>query len=337
MWKVLIGIVVATVVITASVVLFRNRHHLLRPDVARVGGTRLVVACEGKPGPDAVAAALAKRFDPTGSEGIIVRAAGDGLEIDVPNGSNHDENVERVKRLLARPGRLRFGVLAHQDDDGPALEAARKWLTPANRKALEDAHDRGLPLPRLRDAAGEDRFPSKRPGEPPSHYSWVWMNVSAAAALTATSIHVAPRHNEQWPVFHDAGRPGWSGPLYFVVMREPAASEEVGNAEVTRARVQVNGHGPHATQLNLQMDGQGRSRLNDFLTRQLSGPRNVALALDDEVLLYFLAATEMSRSSFNPIVEDRPQGEDRAALVRAPLPAGASLSLKEEQALSPRR
>src|SRR5881394_2666025 len=97
MWKVLAGILMATAVIGASVTLYSVRHRLFRPDVARVGGTRVVLDVKGDA--EKVAAALRQRFDPTGGEGIVVRTEGATVTVDAPNGRNHDANWLRVLRL----------------------------------------------------------------------------------------------------------------------------------------------------------------------------------------------------------------------------------------------
>src|SRR4051812_41183643 len=86
MGKVLAGTFLVIAVVGGSVWFYP----VLRPDVTRVGGTRVVLDVQGDA--DAVAAALRRRFDPTEAEGIVIRAEGARVEVDVPNGRRHDEN-----------------------------------------------------------------------------------------------------------------------------------------------------------------------------------------------------------------------------------------------------
>src|SRR5262249_30551297 len=149
------------------IALYSVRHRLFRPDVTRVGGTRLVL--DVKDDADAGAAVLRQRLDPTEGEGIVIRAEGASVTVDVPNGRHPDANLQRARRLARRPGRWHVGLLIHPEDDEEAFAAAKTWLAiEANAKGLEDAYVEGNPLPGL-----PGQFAAQKPAAGPQRYRWV--------------------------------------------------------------------------------------------------------------------------------------------------------------------
>src|SRR5206468_1538796 len=91
------------------------------------------------------------------------------------------EEVENIKNLIARQGKLEFRILANSTDDGPAMEAARAYYA-SKDPAIADARDRELrraalknePPPPPRAADGSLMFTVRVGGEETNHtYSWV--------------------------------------------------------------------------------------------------------------------------------------------------------------------
>ncbi|MGL4554070.1 MAG: hypothetical protein ACRC33_23150 [Gemmataceae bacterium] len=326
MWKVLAGIVLATAVVGGSVILYPMRNRLFRPDVQHVGGTRVVLTVEGDA--DAVADALRRRFDPKESEGIVIRVEAGRVEVDVPNGRRHGENVERVRRLSHRPGRLRTGVLAHDQDDADAVAAGKKWLADgANRKALEDAHAKGDPLPPF---PGD--FKAKGPAAPSARYGWVSLDWERTSHGMSGTPSVAARGH--FPLVHELPGVGGRSGVVITLMRQLPAGEGVTNGDVVRPRVQELGRGRFGTYVHVRLAGDGRLRLLDLMGKTAASPgpnpRRIAFAIDDAVLHYFDAPGSLIIDGFQAVVDSATEGEDVIDLIRVPLPAGARVSVDRE-------
>src|SRR5262249_18208368 len=129
-----------------------------KPDFDKVGGTILVY--EIAPGhdnkePDAdltasMAKALERRLD-----FAWVRPRDKGrVEIRIPrSGEKHDDDVQRVKDLVAQTGLLEFRILANSVDDNEAIRDAREMINvrtendAALQKELKELQEKGLPPP----------------------------------------------------------------------------------------------------------------------------------------------------------------------------------------------
>jgi preprotein translocase subunit SecD len=233
--KVLV-VCLAAAVVAGGVKLFQMRHQLFRPNAARVGGTEVVFAAEGAAGEDDLERActvLCKRFDPIGAAGVEVRSAGSGrIAVLVPNGKRHDELVEQVRRLAAIPGRVEFGVIAHEQHDHKGLEEARKRFL-SNKEG---------PL----GGGGKERISARLAGGEAQHYRLArvsahvarqWgLDVRGREFLVGTDRAVIPSHVVSFPVF--ARREGERGTVdYFVLLREPDPGREVTGESLKSVRL----------------------------------------------------------------------------------------------------
>jgi hypothetical protein len=326
MGKVLAGIVVATAVIGGSAALYSVRHRLFRPDVSRVGGTRIVLEVTGEA--DEIATVLRRRFDPTEGEGIVIRAEDARVTVDVPNGRRHDANLERVRRIVRRPGRLHVGLLVHPEDDEKAFTAAKAWLAVgANTKSLEDADLAGDPLPHL-----EGQFVGKKQAGP-QRYRWVAADAYRAAMSSAPpgSYTLAREYFPLWHTFKPAG----GGVIDFLLLRELPEREGVSNEDVGRPRIEEQPGLLYGTTLILPFNGDGRKRL-EALNKRPATPkpeRRAALVLDDDVLIHFPLGVDVADMTFHLRMEDRARAEEALSLIRAPLPDGVRVKVVGEEVL----
>ncbi|MFO0876971.1 MAG: protein translocase subunit SecD [Gemmataceae bacterium] len=97
------------------------------------------------------------------------------------------DDVENIKSLISRQGRLEFRILANSEDDTDAIRAATdtlKRLTPDELARLE-AKAQEPPGPRRDD--GSDFFPVKIPGVADHSYSWVELGKSQLYQLRLNS------------------------------------------------------------------------------------------------------------------------------------------------------
>jgi hypothetical protein len=329
MWKVLVGIVMATAVIAASVILYPMRNRLFRPDVNRVGGTRLVLDVKGDAG--AVADAYRQRFDPKDTEGIVLRAEEGRIEVDVPTARRHGENLERVKRLAGRVGRFKVGIIAHDKDDAGAIAAGKKWLAvPANRKALEDAQSKGEPLP-----AFEGEFKGKGPGDPAARYEWAWTDWERAARMHGMFGRGVGSARDQFPLVHSVSVAGREH--LFTLVRQLPDAEGLTNADV-RPRIHSMSRSSYGTQMQLRIEADGRRRLSALVSKYgtpaVPNPRWVALLIDSELLFHHDLMTK--HEVYYPLLNTAADAEDLMALFRAPLPAGTKVSIEKEETLAGR-
>src|SRR5262245_36093947 len=116
MWKKFLPLFIAAGTLAGGVSLYHFRHTLFRPSFDRAGGTLVAFAVDGEPpaeGLEETVEALRRRFDPTGSRGLVVRAGEGEVEIGVPAGVGHDELLNRIKRLAAVSGQVEFRILAN--------------------------------------------------------------------------------------------------------------------------------------------------------------------------------------------------------------------------------
>jgi hypothetical protein len=157
--KLLLGSLALVILFVVGVSGYGLLERWLRPDINRLGGTILAYAVDEDRAPERynlwdVVAALQRRLDPSGRQGIEVRATGDRLvEIAVPRVGDHAARLEQIKKLVVPQGSLEFRILANEEDDPKALSAARRWLrNPRNAGALDALARRNEPPPPPRNA-----------------------------------------------------------------------------------------------------------------------------------------------------------------------------------------
>jgi SecD/SecF fusion protein len=84
------------------------------------------------------------------------------------------EEVQRIKELIEKQGRLEFRILANRVDDEEAITAAEAYFKdPRNKAELERLEVRAEPPPPPRREDGSPFFPVKLEDEPLHTYSWV--------------------------------------------------------------------------------------------------------------------------------------------------------------------
>jgi SecD/SecF fusion protein len=100
------------------------------------------------------------------------------------------EEVENIKNLIEKQGRLEFRILANTTDDDEAIAAARDFFakaTPAVKADLERREVRDEPPPPPRHEDGNLFFPVKLPDEAAHTYSWVELGKSQLYSLGLNS------------------------------------------------------------------------------------------------------------------------------------------------------
>jgi preprotein translocase subunit SecD len=298
MWKPFLALLVSAGIIGGGMYLYQHRHQLFRPNLARSGGTLLVFETDGEPPDDleALVEALQKRFDSSGG-GVVVRAEGDRrVEIGVPNGKTHDEQVEMVKRLVSRRGLLEILVLANRSDDDAAVVAA--LVVPKGEKL-----DR--PPARPRDRKTDDTFPVKLPGEPPARYRWGRLAETEVRMLHLDPTGLTRENPLDRPHVEASVRTGQpfspnlqqsmlvqarqlaagADPALFVLLREPARGQEI---PADLAQVQVSGRRGLCSVV-LRLGRQATGRVGDIANRNLTTfdgftQKQFAILLDGEVI-----------------------------------------------------
>ena len=98
------------------------------------------------------------------------------------------EEVENIKNLIEKQGRLEFRILANDRDDEEAFAAVRAYFKTAKAKAdLARLEIRAEPPPSPRNESGGLTFPVKLPDEPEHAYSWVELGKSELYSLGLNS------------------------------------------------------------------------------------------------------------------------------------------------------
>jgi preprotein translocase subunit SecD len=197
-----------------------------REDFSAVGGTILLYELEDKqPFDEALfTKAIQNRLDEAELSHAHVRVAGPAqVEILVPRRQDHDKDLEDVKALVARQGKLEFRVLANSVDDHWGQEMALGEITLANDLVLRA--EKGLPPrgPMKEDDASEPaHFTLNLPRGQNSvvSYSWVELGPQECRALnldnTARDFHIKQvKLNQAFKLNEAAGRPVLSGALFF--------------------------------------------------------------------------------------------------------------------------
>jgi preprotein translocase subunit SecD len=185
------------------------------PTLEQAGGTILIyeIDADASPveySPADMADALQRRIDPSKAKGMSVRSEGhDRFEIIIPRGPQHAEDVQHVKDLVERAGRLEFRILANSQDDRAGIEAVKKYFDELDDPALpeQDRAQRQQELELLAELGKPPRVPPG-PGEleagQPGYYegakgrckySWLELGTSERKALGLDS---ASEKTDQW-------------------------------------------------------------------------------------------------------------------------------------------
>jgi preprotein translocase subunit SecD len=299
MWKYFLALLVTAGIITGAMYLYRHRHQLFRPDIAKAGGTLLVFEVDGEPPDDLepLVETLQKRFDLSGGAGIVVRGAGEGqVEVGVPNGKTHDDQVAMVKRLVTRRGKLEVLVLSNRLDDEAAINAA--MILPKGEKL-------DVPPRRPRDPKTDDTFPVKLPGEPAHRYRWGRLSEPQVRMLRMDPAGLSRENPMDLPRVEASVRTGQpfspnfqpyvlaaarklsvgADPTLFVLLREPAPGQEI-TPDLVQVQV-AGGRGRYSVLFRFGREASGR--LADITNRNLStydgvSQRQLAILLDGEVI-----------------------------------------------------
>jgi hypothetical protein len=268
-WKYLFAIFVSTAVIATSVYLFRHREALFRPDVRKLGGTRIVFPIDsGKPD-ETYLTAMRRRFDPRGRLGVVVRHEGNAVEIDVPRGTTHDDTVARVVRLAGRPGKFAFLPVANAGvDDGVAKHVQ---ATHSGKKSAARTAPPATPMNPL----GGREFSVSAAGVNPRQYRWVRLDDLALAAWQLDSASLAGGNVGEKAAVDRAARtgslltpnaqpeamllvarlPGEAGPAFFLLVRDESDEAAVASELIRQAESETEARGPSSIRLRFQGDG----------------------------------------------------------------------------------
>jgi hypothetical protein len=142
-----------------------------RPDVNEVGGTILVYQITGRDpnSPPAAKQVIADHLQRLCTYGghpdvkVLPAAEPDRVVVCIPRTSNHMAEVQRIKNLANKSGRLEFRILANHRDDQDGIAAAQQAINqgrdadPKLEKALKDAQIEGVPPPGPRDSDGNPK------------------------------------------------------------------------------------------------------------------------------------------------------------------------------------
>jgi SecD/SecF fusion protein len=105
------------------------------------------------------------------------------------------EEVQRIKELIEKQGRLEFRILANTTDDEEAITAAKEYFkTPQVKAELQRLEVRAEPPPPPRREGNVLTFPVKLADEPQHTYSWVEVGKSQLWTLHLNSDSLK-RHN----------------------------------------------------------------------------------------------------------------------------------------------
>ncbi len=281
MWKYLVAILVSAAVIVGGRYFYRHRHDLFRPDFDRTGGTLLVFEIEGEPPAgslDRLFDVLQKRFDPGGGEGLVFRVDEEGrIEVGIPQGKQHDDLVDSVKRLAARPGVIEFRVTASRSEDEPVYKAVE---VPPKGVKLD------VPPPPPVNATGGEEFPLSRPIAPASRYRWIRLSEGQVKSLSLDRIGLTHGNPLDRAKVEDSVHKGvpfsptaamdtlvqarvlapGADPALFMLVREPAQNEDIRMGALENVRIN-GGRGRMA--ISFRLSRSDAVRLSEL--RQQSG------------------------------------------------------------------
>jgi hypothetical protein len=366
-WKYLFAIVVSAAVITTSVYLYRHRDEMFRPDVQKLGGTRIAFAVEAGTPDDAYFTAMRRRFDPRGRLGVVVRRGDEGeVEILVPQGPAHDETVARVQRIAGRPGKFAFVPTASFTvDEGVSKHVMATY-------AGDKATPRSTPPPTPINSLGGREFPVSIAGTNPRRYRWIRLGEAATASFQFDPASLAGgnvaekssvdraartgalmRSNAQPDAMMLAARlPGEADPAFFLLVRDETDEHAIAATHIRQAEVEKEGRGPSTIRLHLDRDGfQRMAVIQEQQQNSIRAAPSPTSSRGSFHRLHLLAIVIDDRIAALPlnVVVQRPEvilefgssdeaGDDLVALLRS-TPQGVRLSTKPTrvEAIEPKR
>ena len=170
------GVIAVVLVATIALGVAWQFYQARQPDIDAVGGTILVYQLDRRPNnavgknnaedvdTAAMAEVLERRLAYDGLRHVKVRPGGaDQVEVLIPRVGDHQADVQSIKAMVARVGRLEFRVLANSIDDRQAIELAQHMVNHEReddgklQREFEDAQRDGLPPPGPREAEGRLR------------------------------------------------------------------------------------------------------------------------------------------------------------------------------------
>jgi SecD/SecF fusion protein len=185
-----------------------------KPDFDKVGGTILVYEIDrghDDKEPDAaltaeMAQSLERRVD-----FAWVRPLDKGrVEIRIPrSGEKHEDDVLRVKELVAKTGLLEFRILANSVDDKEAIKDAREMINvraendAALQKELKKLQEKGLPPPGPRKIGAKEptvyEIQLAKNNKSQVTYSWVELGPQERRMLNLdNAAEKDPERNKTW-------------------------------------------------------------------------------------------------------------------------------------------
>lgn len=123
------------------------------------------------------------------------------------------DDVENIKNLISRQGRLEFRILANARDDNEAIKAAIDKFKRTSKEELQKLEIKSEePPPPLRED-GTNSFPVDLPGEPDHTYSWVEIGKSQlySMGLNSESLKLNPPRQAEVDNALKTGAPFQSG------------------------------------------------------------------------------------------------------------------------------
>ena len=350
MWKYLFAIVVSTAVIATSVYLFRHREELFRPDVRKLGGTRVVFAIDSGRPDEAYLTAMRRRFDPRGRLGVVVRHEGNAVEIDVPRGTTHDDTVARVVRLAGRPGKFAFLPVANGNEDDGVSKHLQAIYSGKKSKPRVD-------LPTTpRNPLGGREFALSTAGSNPRQYRWVRLVETAMAAFQFDPVSLAGTNIGEKSSVDRAARtgallnpnaqpeammlvarlPGEKGPAFFLLVRDESDEQAISSSAIRHAESVTAGYGASTILVRLAPDGfqrlasiqqqEGSFRVSPRAVPASGRNRLLALVIDDRIVVLPPFALERQEAYLEVGGSDE-ERDDLVALLRG-VPQGVRLSAK---------
>ena len=363
MWKYLFAITVSAVVITSSVYLFRHRDEWFRPDVQKVGGTLIAFAIEDGQPDEAYFTKMRARFDPRGRIGVVARSGeGNEVEILVPQGPAHDDTVDRITRLAARPGTFSFVPIANRSVDEGVAKYAQETYAPGKAKA------RTTPPPLPVNALGRREFTLSIAGSAPCRYRWVRLGDAVLDSFLLDPTSLAGANLAEKPTVERALRTGTvllpatnpecmilaarsteaPAPAFYLLVGDESEVRSLTPRQIRTAELSKEIRGINAISLRLEPEGAARlsAMHQQFYSTPSAFPRPkmtaghafFALVIDDRIVS--LPALDRNRQleATMAVGSSGEDVEDLVCLLRGPI-SGVRLKAKPTrvEALEPRK
>jgi preprotein translocase subunit SecD len=217
-----------------------------RPTLDRNGGTLLVyeldtsVALPNGFKPEDMVAAIKRRLDPANLFGIQVKVAKDNrFEVGIPRRKDHDATVKLVKELLAQAGQLEFRILANEEDDAKAIEAAQKYFAEAGKdEAAKEALIQQAKTGKAPPAVEGQEFQT-----PKGKFTYSWLELSPGERRTLNLDNEAEKDDSRkadWlkaAEARKAGKPLVLAPGRLLLFSRDCQDEQLSKEERERKRI----------------------------------------------------------------------------------------------------